>query len=225
MQDRPGRFRAVGGLGSAFAILAAMVAVAQSVAVILRWIGYQTVAARIDRMMSWEDYRLARPTLFPLELGLWLSSWLTMVVAWIVLTVWMWRARKNADTYSWATHRMSSPWAFWSWVAPVVALWLPAVFVNDLDKASASRHNRVALIASWWAAWILAWMVFWIGLFTYDPPADHNTGQTMRDSEINSLFTLCTLLTASVLLFAIAAGCLTTSVLRISRMQTAWAAR
>ncbi|MFE5478782.1 DUF4328 domain-containing protein [Nocardia sp. NPDC056541] len=222
MQHHPGNFRAVRGVGSAFAVIAVIAVVIQWAAVVLRWIGYRTVAARYEGEISSSDYKWARDTLFPIEVGLWLMSFLAMLVAWIIVTVWLSRARANADTFTDATHRLSPPWAFWGWVVPVVSLWFPAVFVDDLDKVSAPRRRSRGLIASWWITWVLAWITFWAGIVSLRMPDDHDTIQTMRDHEVDGLLIFSASRSASALLFTAAAGCLIVGIVRIGRAQAGW---
>ncbi|MFD4440964.1 DUF4328 domain-containing protein [Nocardia sp. NPDC058519] len=222
MQHHAGNFRAVRGLGSAFVALAAIVVVVQWAAVVLRWIGYRIVAARYDGDIGSADYNWARDTLFPIEVALWLTSFLAMLVAWIVVTVWLSRARANADNFAPAAHHLSRPWAFWGWVVPIVSLWFPALFVHDVDTASAPRRRSQGLIATWWLTWVLAWIAFWAGVVSLRMPDDHDTIQTMRDSEVDGLFIFSASRSASALLFTVAAACLIAVILRIGRAQAAW---
>ncbi|MFI8977792.1 PQQ-binding-like beta-propeller repeat protein [Nocardia asteroides] len=210
------------GVGAAFVVLAGSAVAFQVVAVVLRWVGYLTVSARVDGEIGTEDYQWARRTLFPVELGLWLLSLLIMLVAWIVLTVWMVRARANADAFSPVAHQLSPPWAFWSWTVPVVSLWFPAVFVHDVAKAS-SRRRSGGMVVGWWVAWVSAWVVTWVGWLALRLPDDNDTIQTMRQTEVDMLFDFSLARTSSTVLFALAGTCLAVVILRVGREQDAWA--
>ncbi|MGK8507592.1 DUF4328 domain-containing protein [Nocardia asiatica] len=223
MQLQSGRFRAVQGLGWVFAVVAALVILMQWTAGVLRWIGYRTVVARVDGAIDQAEYQSARDTWAPIEAALWLFSFPAMLVAWALLITWLWRSRANADAFSARTHRLARPWAIWSWVVPVVSLWFPAMFLGDVDRASAVRSRNRALIVVWWSAWILAWVVFWASAL--DLPDDEATIQTMTDSDIGSLFRYSALRTGATVLFTVAAGCLTATVFRIGRAQSVWAPR
>ncbi|TDP42306.1 DUF4328 domain-containing protein [Nocardia ignorata] len=222
--SRPIAFRAVRGLASALVTLIAVVLVLESAVVVVRWLGYLSVSGRYAGTVSSAEYNASRDVMMPLEVGLWLLSLLLMFVSWIVLVVWMLRARGNAQMVSPSPHHLSTPWAFWGWVVPVVSLWFPPLFLHDIAKASSPQQRGTPLVPLWWITWIAAWLTFWTGtiLTASGISDDHDTIQTLRDTEVDSLFTFSLLRTLAALLFISAGILLSTTVLKITRTQSHW---
>lgn len=223
MYPQPGRFRPIAGLGSAFVSVAALALVLQWVATGVRWYGYHMVKGRVDGDIDSADYRSARETYGVVEVASWFLSFPVMLVASILLVAWLWRARANTDLFSAHAHRLSRPWAIWSWVTPIVVLWFPAVFVDDVDRASTARARGDGSIALWWASWLLSWFAFWAMLWLMTGPTD--TIQTMTDTDIDGLLLHSVLRTVTAVSLTVAGGFLFATVSRISRAQAVWAPR
>ncbi|WP_159372878.1 DUF4328 domain-containing protein [Nocardia caishijiensis] len=222
--SHPTAFRAVRGLATAVVALIAVALVLEWAGVTVRWLGYRSVSGRYEGTVSSAEYNATRDVLMPLEVGLWLLSLLVMLVVFIVLVGWMLRTQRNARTVSPVSHHLSAPWAFWGWVVPVVSLWFPPLFLHDIAKASNPQQRGTPLVPLWWIAWLTAWLTFWAGtvLTTSGISDDHDTIQTLRDSEVDSLFTFSLLRTVAALLFLAAGILLSATVLKISRAQSHW---
>jgi hypothetical protein len=77
----------------------------------------------------------------------------------IVCVIWFVRARVNADRIE-VPQPLSTAWAFWGWVVPVVFLWFPCMIMAGIWRASQTKPDRgrpMVLVAAWWACWLLAW--------------------------------------------------------------------
>lgn len=215
--------RPTSGLGTALVLLIGAACTMLSVAIVLRWISYATVKARVDGAIGRNEYMAERNMLGLIEVNLWPSAVVVMLAAWIVLVVWLGRARANVDNLNPSPQTLSPKWALWSWPVPPVLLWFPAVFVNDIDKASVPQRRRgVAAVAIWWLAWLLAWAPFWVSTIVLRSGRDR-TIQTMESDGLDALFQYSVLRSVSVALFCIAAISLAIIVVRVGRSQRAWA--
>ncbi|WP_280255311.1 DUF4328 domain-containing protein [Nocardia wallacei] len=216
--------RPIGGLGAAAVLLIGTACAMLSVAVVLRWVGYAAVKSRVDGAIGRDAYAAERNTLGPLEVGLWPAAFVVMLVAWIVLTVWLVRARANIDTGNPAPQTFSAKWAVWSWLVPPVLLVFPALFVNDVERASVPRRRGAsAAVAIWWSAWLLAWASFWTSTIALRPHRGR-TIRTMDSADLDALFQYSAGRSVSVILFCAAAVALSVTVIRVGRAQNAWAA-
>jgi len=79
---------------------------------------------------------------------------LALLAGWITASMWLLRARKNAELLSpGALFVRSSGWAWGGWVCPIVSLWFPFQVVRDTHRAVASYFSS-ALIGWWWTAYL-----------------------------------------------------------------------
>ncbi|MEU1462204.1 DUF4328 domain-containing protein [Streptomyces sp. NPDC005727] len=80
-----------------------------------------------------------------------------MIVAAALFLVWFTRSRRIAQSLSPSPLPGSAPWAVFSWLIPVINMWVPRGLVLDVLRASgpgaAGRRDRV-LVNVWWATWI-----------------------------------------------------------------------
>ena len=67
---------------------------------------------------------------------------ITMLFAWITTGIWLRRLHISATAVNPTAMRLKKPWAFWSWITPVVSLWFPKLFVDDLLKANGSEEAK-----------------------------------------------------------------------------------
>jgi hypothetical protein len=80
---------------------------------------------------------------------------LMVIAAGVMFTVWLWRARTNAELFAGPdAHRLSRGWVIGGWFCPVVNLWFPYRIVADIWRASApARPVSGGLVIAWW--WLL----------------------------------------------------------------------
>ncbi|WP_333774364.1 DUF4328 domain-containing protein [Streptomyces sp. IBSBF 3136] len=80
-----------------------------------------------------------------------------MIVAAALFLVWFTRSRRIARSLSSSPLPGSDPWAVFSWLIPVINMWVPRGLVLDVLRASgpggAGRRDRV-LVNVWWATWV-----------------------------------------------------------------------
>ncbi|MBB5953506.1 hypothetical protein FHS29_000076 [Saccharothrix tamanrassetensis] len=74
-------------------------------------------------------------------------------VAAILIVLWLWRARSNAERVP-GRHRYGRGWAVWGWL-PVVGLWVPRRVVADVWAACAPDGEPRAAVHRWWVLWLL----------------------------------------------------------------------
>ena len=82
----------------------------------------------------------------------------------ILCLIWFVRARVNAEHTEWR-QPLSTPWAFWGWVVPVISLWFPCEIMTGIWRASQPAQDRgrpMGLVGAWWACWLLAWNTIWL---------------------------------------------------------------
>jgi len=80
-----------------------------------------------------------------------------MMVATVLFLVWFTRCRRIAQSLSPSPLPGSAPWAVFSWLIPVINMWVPRGLVLGVLRAhgpgAAGRRDRV-LVNVWWATWI-----------------------------------------------------------------------
>ncbi|MFF7239961.1 DUF4328 domain-containing protein [Streptomyces collinus] len=80
-----------------------------------------------------------------------------MIVAAALFLVWFTRSWRIARALSPNPLPGSAPWAVFSWLIPVINMWVPRGLVLDVLRASGpgavGRRDRV-LVNVWWATWI-----------------------------------------------------------------------
>jgi hypothetical protein len=80
---------------------------------------------------------------------------LALLAGWITGSMWLFRARKNAERINPRGLFVRSPgWAWGGWICPIVSLWFPFQVVRDTHRAVA-RHFSPTLIGWWWGLFLL----------------------------------------------------------------------
>ncbi|MGI4895822.1 MAG: DUF4328 domain-containing protein [Janthinobacterium lividum] len=79
--------------------------------------------------------------------------------AWIVTSIWLWRARHNARRINPAQPpRGSAVWVWLGWFFPVACLFMPFLLITDIFAASrhtARQSLRSPAFGAWWSLWLL----------------------------------------------------------------------
>jgi hypothetical protein len=79
---------------------------------------------------------------------------LALIAGWITASLWLFRARKNAELLAPGALFVRSPgWAWGGWVCPIVSLWFPFQVVRDTHRAVASSFVP-SLVGWWWALFL-----------------------------------------------------------------------
>jgi heme/copper-type cytochrome/quinol oxidase subunit 2 len=79
---------------------------------------------------------------------------LALVAGFVTGSLWLHRARKNAEMLEpGGRHARGPGWAWGGWVTPVVALWFPFQVVRDVRRAL-SPLQSAALIGFWWTLFL-----------------------------------------------------------------------
>jgi Domain of unknown function (DUF4328) len=95
---------------------------------------------------------------------------LALLGGWITGSMWLFRARKNAELLGpGALFVRSSGWAWGGWICPIVSLWFPFQVVRDTHRAVAS-YFQPALVGWWW------------GMFLFMTVGGRIAGQAGRDA-------------------------------------------
>jgi hypothetical protein len=79
---------------------------------------------------------------------------LAFLAGWVTGSLWLYRARKNAELMSPHALFVRSPgWAWGGWICPIVAFWFPFQVVRDTHRAVA-HYFSATLIGWWWALFL-----------------------------------------------------------------------
>jgi hypothetical protein len=79
---------------------------------------------------------------------------LALLAGWITGSMWLFRARKNAELVNPRALFVRSPgWAWGGWICPIVSFWFPFQVVRDTHRALASYFSAT-LIGWWWALFL-----------------------------------------------------------------------
>ncbi|TDW90440.1 uncharacterized protein DUF4328 [Kribbella pratensis] len=65
-----------------------------------------------------------------------LANLVLFLVAGVLVIVWLWRARANAQFFCDAPHRHRRGWVIGGWMVPIISLWFPVQVVDDVVRAS-----------------------------------------------------------------------------------------
>ena len=80
---------------------------------------------------------------------------LALLAGWITASLWLFRARKNAELLTpRARFVRSAGWAWGGWICPIVSLWFPFQVVRDTHRAVTPSFSA-PLIGWWWAAFLV----------------------------------------------------------------------
>jgi hypothetical protein len=80
---------------------------------------------------------------------------LALLAGWITGSMWLFRARKNAELVNPGAQFVRSPgWAWGGWICPIVSFWFPFQVVRDTHRAVAS-YAASTLIGWWWGLFLL----------------------------------------------------------------------
>jgi hypothetical protein len=87
-------------------------------------------------------------------------TFVALLGAWVAGSMWLFRARKNAEVLAPRfQHTRSSGWAWGGWMCPIVFLWFPFQVVRDVQRAVTPLS--VSSLIGWWWALFLATGVSW----------------------------------------------------------------
>jgi hypothetical protein len=79
---------------------------------------------------------------------------LAFLGGWITGSLWLFRARKNAEVLRpGALFVRSSGWAWGGWICPIVSFWFPFQVVRDTHRAVTSCFSAT-LVGWWWAVFL-----------------------------------------------------------------------
>lgn len=163
----PPMLRPLRDLGNAACVLIALEAVAELLLTLTQFYAARTLRAYYFGSPEVSGFDADRS--IDLILVVSVLATLALIAAGVVVVVWLWRARLNAEQLCFAPHRRSRGWVIGGWFCPVVNLWFPFMVVDDVRRASdprMSRHAqtlgwapRSALIGWWWATWLAGLIV------------------------------------------------------------------
>ena len=122
---------------------------------------------------------------------------LSLVLGWVTGSMWLHRARTNAEALApGSRHTWSAGWAWGAWVTPVVAAWFPFQVVRDVRRALTPAAST-ALIGCWWALF-LATEIGWYASFNLQ-------GNALVHVENAAAARQMSVITAAVMVAALAA--------------------
>jgi hypothetical protein len=209
MVEHPGPRRSVRavGLAASAAVLTAAVArvFAASVA---GWGTYQSYSAADDESGMGGLLRTAAIA------GV--LNYLTMAVAGVLVLVWLYRARVNAETISPVPPRLGRGWTVGAWFVPIANLVLVPMVVAEVWRASTARSGRptgvTTTVTAWWLAVVAA------GGFNLAASWSRDLSASGQD-KLDSLWTAAVLHTVESALVAGAAALLVLIIAEVCRGQ------
>jgi Domain of unknown function (DUF4328) len=77
------------------------------------------------------------------------------IAAFVLTSIWLARARRNADRIAPDQQRRSPVWVWLGWLVPVVSLWFPKQVVDDVWRSTVRDPGRPNT-GWWWGSWIAA---------------------------------------------------------------------
>ncbi|WP_432541027.1 DUF4328 domain-containing protein [Kineococcus sp. SYSU DK002] len=86
-----------------------------------------------------------------------LAFFAALVANWVVVALWLTRARANAERLApGARHRRHRLWAWFGWIVPIAWLFVPHQVVADVWAASRQHAPRVPAprLGLWWGLWL-----------------------------------------------------------------------
>jgi uncharacterized protein DUF4328 len=163
----------VRGLATAVTVLVGATCVASVFSTWTDWSRYQTGRDYLADVPGMTDQDLSDADDLAVTGGVLYGA--VLVATAIVVIVWLWRARRNAEWLHDAEHRLTRGWVAGSWFVPVISLWFPYQVVDDIWRTSdpAAPHDAVItrqlpsgrLVARWWFAWVASSVVGLVPLF------------------------------------------------------------
>ncbi|HEU5473521.1 MAG TPA: DUF4328 domain-containing protein [Actinophytocola sp.] len=157
----PVRLRPVAGAGYAAAVLIGLHIVTAVVASAATWHGYGLVR---DYIAGEDSVTLA--DLDDADSLVVATSWasvLSLLAAGVVFTVWLWRARRNAELLCPAPHRWRMHWIITGWL-PIAWFFVPRGVVDQVHRASRPDNHPdlfdlqsvpgARLVNLWWGLFL-----------------------------------------------------------------------
>jgi hypothetical protein len=78
-----------------------------------------------------------------------------LLAGWVTGSLWLFRARKNAELFNPTARYVRSPgWAWGGWICPIVSFWFPFQVVRDTHRA-VTPYFSATLIGWWWGLFLL----------------------------------------------------------------------
>jgi uncharacterized protein DUF4328 len=103
-----------------------------------------------------------------------LLSMLALVAGFVTSSLWLYRARTNAELMEpGSDHIRSAGWAWAGWVCPFVSLWFPLQVVRDTARAL-DRYDTSWLYGWWWTFFLVEGFSLTIAFSVNGNAADGN---------------------------------------------------
>lgn len=172
--QEPKRPRRIGGLSTAATVLVAaqvLLSFASTVLLLMVFADPFLVDWYRDPNLGYEALTRSQAALAATSDSADLLALLSYWVAAVVVMVWLWTARANAEALSARPHTRSRHWAWAGWIVPVVNLWFPYQVVRDVDSASDPRtaHQADAStrrdVGAWWTFFVAGIVITFLWSF------------------------------------------------------------
>ena len=164
-------YRLAKGLAVAASVLAGLGALIEVVDVPLAWFVAEQLKDAAERGTTPDQVVTPFDVMGPPTL------WL-FVAAWVVTSLWLSRARVNAEALNpGRRHKRSAGWAWFGWLVPIVSYWFPYQYVRDVRLATvAGERRRSTVVGWWWAMWLVSQHIGWIGGWLVMPAGSETFG-------------------------------------------------
>jgi len=88
--------------------------------------------------------------------NVWMALLLLVLVAtFVIVGLWLGRARRNADRIAPDQQRLSRAWVWLGWIVPIVNFWFPKKVIDDIWRSTV-RNPAKPRTGRWWGTFIAA---------------------------------------------------------------------
>lgn len=83
-----------------------------------------------------------------------LLSFIVMIAAYVLVGIWLWRARGNADLVAPDQQRRGRSWVWFGWFVPIASFFVPKQVIDDVWRSTVSGFGTPRT-GWWWGTWII----------------------------------------------------------------------
>ena len=143
------RLHSTGGLGTAVLVVSGLLVLTD---VASAPTSFSAVDAYEEAVAEGRDPMLV----FTAHDGLALVRLAVLVPLWVIGSLWLSRAQRNAIALEPREVRRSPAWAWLGWVVPIVNFWFPKQIVDDSWRVAARRTGGTpGRTGTWWLLWLV----------------------------------------------------------------------
>ena len=143
------RLHSTGGLGTAVLVVSGLLVLTDVASALT---SFSAVDAYEAAVAEGRDPMLV----FTAHDGLTLVRFAVLVAVWVIGSLWLSRAQRNAIALEPREVRRSPAWSWLGWVVPIVSFWFPKQIVDDSWRVAARRTGGApGRTWMWWLLWLV----------------------------------------------------------------------